>query len=561
MKEYYNLKEELLNDRGVIITNKIKMKYNKNLLKQNLARFQNKKWYHQRFDGCVHFLFYIVEGESRPEQRKQGWHNYNHACFFNNDRADWFIPMEDINRITREIIEKAKTYNNISRNLMKLWDEDEKNFYEICNRIQKMQVSGELYDESKLNDKKLFNLYKEFSEKTILRCTSSSIIDGFALGSDEIVADMIINFLKEKNLLSNYSDVFSKLTAPVDQSFINEAEVNLLRIALMIEDTNNGMKKFILSHSVEESLKELDKKEFLEIKEKLEEHEKSYFWSKNNYVHANILDKKHFMKEIKDIFETGFNISAEIKKIVDTPVLNKKIKEKLMDELDIPQHLRNLLKILEDFTKWQDDRKKATYWYIHYGSLLIEEIGRRCSLSLNEMKYLTPAEIKLLEESQISADGKVSDEYKKEIQQRAKESAFIDINEECLCVISEELETLKKAVLETEDYSKIKEFKGLSASTGYAKGRVKIIKSATEAGKVERGDVLVAVMTRPDYVSAMKKAAAIVTEEGGVTCHAAIVSRELKIPCIIGTKIATKALKDGQMVEVDADNGVVRKIG
>ena len=67
-------------------------------------------------------------------------------------------------------------------------------------------------------------------------------------------------------------------------------------------------------------------------------------------------------------------------------------------------------------------------------------------------------------------------------------------------------------------------------------------------------------MTRPDYVAGMKKSAAIVTEEGGITCHAAIVSRELKIPCIIGTKIATKALKDGMMVEVDATNGVVRKI-
>ena len=65
-------------------------------------------------------------------------------------------------------------------------------------------------------------------------------------------------------------------------------------------------------------------------------------------------------------------------------------------------------------------------------------------------------------------------------------------------------------------------------------------------------------MTSPDYMVAVKKAAAIVTDEGGVTCHAAIVSRELKIPCIVGTKNATKALKTGDLVEVDADNGVVR---
>jgi len=227
-----------------------------------------------------------------------------------------------------------------------------------------------------------------------------------------------------------------------------------------------------------------------------------------------------------------------------------------MDKLEVPAHLRTLIKISEDFTKWQDDRKKSTYWYINYGSVLIEEIGKRKGLSLHEIKYLTPAEIKVLETKPKTP----TEEYKKEIQQRTKESGFIDINQECVCVIGEELEQLKDAVLQSEDYSQIKEFKGLCASPGVARGKVKIVKSATEVGKVEKGDILVAIMTRPDYVTGMKKAAAIVTEEGGVTCHAAIVSRELKIPCIIGTKIATKALKEGQMVEVDATNGVVRKI-
>jgi pyruvate,water dikinase len=65
-------------------------------------------------------------------------------------------------------------------------------------------------------------------------------------------------------------------------------------------------------------------------------------------------------------------------------------------------------------------------------------------------------------------------------------------------------------------------------------------------------------MTRPDYLPAMQKASAFVTDEGGITCHAAIIAREMKKPCIIGTKIASKIIKDGDMVEVDADKGVVR---
>ncbi|OGM56290.1 pyruvate, water dikinase, partial [Candidatus Woesebacteria bacterium RIFCSPHIGHO2_12_FULL_44_11] len=98
---------------------------------------------------------------------------------------------------------------------------------------------------------------------------------------------------------------------------------------------------------------------------------------------------------------------------------------------------------------------------------------------------------------------------------------------------------------------------GIPASPGVASGHVKITKSPKEIGKVENGDVLVAEMTSPDYVPAMKKASAIVTNKGGMTSHAAIVSRELGIPAIVGAKEATTKLKEGWVVTVDASRGQV----
>jgi pyruvate,water dikinase len=79
-------------------------------------------------------------------------------------------------------------------------------------------------------------------------------------------------------------------------------------------------------------------------------------------------------------------------------------------------------------------------------------------------------------------------------------------------------------------------------------------------GKMNEGNVMVAHTTFPSLVPAMKKASAIITDDGGITCHAAIVARELKTPCVVGTKIATKILKDGDMVEVNADKGIVKVI-
>ena len=98
---------------------------------------------------------------------------------------------------------------------------------------------------------------------------------------------------------------------------------------------------------------------------------------------------------------------------------------------------------------------------------------------------------------------------------------------------------------------------GAGASPGIGTGPVKILKSPKEINKVKNGDVLVAAMTSPDYVPAMKKAVAIITDEGGQTSHAAIVSRELGIPCVVGTKEATKKLKDETVVTVYGSEGLI----
>ena len=99
--------------------------------------------------------------------------------------------------------------------------------------------------------------------------------------------------------------------------------------------------------------------------------------------------------------------------------------------------------------------------------------------------------------------------------------------------------------------------KGQGASPGVASGRVVLIYDAKDTGKVNEGDILVTRMTNPDMVPAMRKVAAIVTDEGGMTCHAAIVSRELGTPAVVGTRNATATLKPGQLVTVDGEKGFV----
>ena len=133
--------------------------------------------------------------------------------------------------------------------------------------------------------------------------------------------------------------------------------------------------------------------------------------------------------------------------------------------------------------------------------------------------------------------------------------------------VVEEVITLQEFSAKNPEYTFIfdvvkesaeKELIGQIAFQGKVEGRVRIMKRKEQIHDMQEEEILVSPMTTPDFLPAMKKAAALVTDEGGITCHAAIVSRELQKPCVIGTKIATQVLHDGDLVEVDADKGIVK---
>lgn len=132
--------------------------------------------------------------------------------------------------------------------------------------------------------------------------------------------------------------------------------------------------------------------------------------------------------------------------------------------------------------------------------------------------------------------------------------------EEVFIVQTRAVTTFKAHIIERPDVSdetgKIL-LKGETASAGVYSGPVKVVRDPSELSKVQKDDILVTTMTTPDMVPAMQRAGAIITNEGGMTCHAAIVSREMGTPCIVGTEHATDLLKDGEIVTVHATRGIV----
>ena len=487
------------------------MYINKNF---DFSKIKNKEWYHQRFDACPMFGWFIAEAEVRKEKRKLAGTEANiRIALCVPGKADWYLDMKDVKRGTGAMIRLAKKDPNISKKLLSKWKNDEKKFDDFYFKVfPKINLN-------KLGDKELENIWHKFWTMSLNRFTSSAIIDHFALGSDESIGNRLRKELKGCfKTESEFTELFSIATAPVHQSFINQAEIDLLRIVTK------------------------------ESKESLKDYQKRYYWIKNNYFIAQNLLLKHFKEEIDAWNKSGKDLKEELLRIENTPILSKKKKEEFFKKYKISPLLKTLLKISEDFTWWQDERKRASYLMIDIGSKILAEVAKRKKYELLDLKYALAGEISSIMKDKIPS--------KQELRKRYDGCAVIAERKGNYFATGNDLEKIKK-ILKDNDFSNIKDFRGLVASTGIVRGRVKIIKSATEVNKVEKGDILVAVMTRPDYVVAMKKAAAIVTNEGGITSHAAIISRELGIPCIIGTKIATEVLKDGDMVEVNANHGVV----
>lgn len=225
-------------------------------------------------------------------------------------------------------------------------------------------------------------------------------------------------------------------------------------------------------------------------------------------------------------------------------------REQLLKNMKLSAREKKLLSLGE--IVWAKPRRKdlqsKAYWHMESW---FREVARRLGISLREVRSMSQAMLwKSFEKG--SADTRAVNELYAchavvplkqgvRIFQGAKARAFIRAN------VYE-----KKVVIIGS------EFRGTSACGGKAKGVARVVNTPDDMEKMCKGDILVSVATTPSIVPAMRKASAILTDEGGLTCHAAIVSRELGIPCVVGLHVITSAVKDGDLVEVDATKGIVK---
>lgn len=240
-----------------------------------------------------------------------------------------------------------------------------------------------------------------------------------------------------------------------------------------------------------------------------------------------------------------------LKSLSTSPSSKKKPFAKFAKDLKISSEDLEYLLMAKRFVYIKDARDDYRRESVFYAQPLFIELARRMLIEPEDTSYLQTSEIvsflrgKNLVSKQIIA------------QRKDKFVLYLDTKMNLVCLQGDQINKALKMLRLLEKEDKIKDITGRIASKGAAKGKVAVVKGVKDLDKVQVGNILVAVTTHPDYVPAMRRASAIITDEGGITSHAAIVSREFGIPCIVGTKVATQLLKDGDFVKVDASRGVV----
>ncbi|MDP2749496.1 MAG: PEP-utilizing enzyme [Nanoarchaeota archaeon] len=438
----------------------------------------------------------------------------NTLVYYNGKKTDYFIDAQELKKFNEDL-DKLLDDPKIVASLMPEAKKFVEETYELIRNLIK--------DADKLSDKELAKLFSRFSEHHANYYTRMWMVFRICERIVIKLESMLKEVINDENEVKELSRIFSIPLVPND---VTNERIDLLKLALK-------------QNKVEEE----------RLRQLLNKHAKKYQHIPMYDFDHEPYSVGHFAEELDSVADP----EKELEKIEVSFKERKKEFDAILKKLKPKPELKNLINMLKDAVFLRDYRdmirQKLNLTIMEF----YQEIGLRLGLNVKEVALLTNQEIELHLQNSEQFD-------KEEIKKRKKSFLLLQFKDKIDIYSGDnadkkatELGLYKKTI-------KTNTIKGRPASPGRISGKAKIIHTNLDFDKLNEGDILVAAMTRQDFVSVMRKVSAIVTNEGGVTSHAAIIARELGLPCVVGTHIATEIFNDGDFIEVDADKGIVRKI-
>lgn len=433
----------------------------------------------------------------------------------NKENLIWYVTLEQFKPFTKDFAKKFILKEDVS-GFFKQYEENR-------NKINQMY---EKYIVNKTNIKDEEGVIKELNVLLEAECKTNAA-GWFSIYMDRSLIEEIIQETDLSISPLKLDEIIEKSSDPKEGSF--DIRSKLIILDLIIQNKNLG-----------------------EIYENVK-----FIFAGFAGIGKDDLDREEIKKTFTD-FISGAKSAQEEKEIFIQEIKNNQIK-------------------LEEYRKRLSEDERMLSEYIEVSSTmkdaLRDYIGKTIVLIFKFAETITPNTlhpyIKYITVQELSKGSGYLQAIEEDVVEREQGFCFImkpdqiPYQELMTNKVEKIKQDLQELFLNQNGFKKDVEssIKGQVASKGFVKGRVvKITDFESQRNKMQKDAVLVTGMTRPEFVPIMKIASAIVTDEGGITCHAAIVTRELGKPCIIGTKIATQVLKDGDVVEVDAEKGIIRII-
>lgn len=396
-------------------------------------------------------------------------------------------------------------------------------YLRIARQIEQLYLSLQQV-KSTYKDHDPKEIYQEISEYFRHFWNISLFIDTFDVGVDQ---EQIKHISSEHSFTQEETKV---LLTPDEPTFDRERKRDLIELA------ESFAKQSIPFPT------------WLDTSPLVETHIRHWAFVRNNYKRIGTYTRKEVKEELEHLIQ---NLEAASQEREDIEHHQETITNQIEGILKQHRLEENPLAFFQLLTYWREHRKKINLMGIHILLSLLAELEKKTGISKESLAYLAPEEFMTIQLGLVS---------KETLEQRRKQGVMIIMKENGYRLLTgKEAESLKQECETTKESTQSPTIlHGQIACQGYAKGTARIILSETDFARFNDGDILVTGMTRPEFVPLMRRAAGIVTNEGGITCHAAIVSRELSKPCLIGTRKATDLIKEGDLIEVRAHHGTVR---
>lgn len=403
---------------------------------------------------------------------------------------------------------------------------DEKDFKDFVKRVQQQDNQ----------DQYLYDNYDEFLGVYDAEYISAAPIDGMLVYSEELVSGM-----KEK-----YPDALKEietLILPYGETFFSRQQTDLYRIAKEVKSSQPDGYVFTQQELLEN------------FRDDLTEHQQAFHWMQNTYKYIDALPVEVFADQLLEVLKQSLEeIDKEYEKLFSNASIHQRSCEEIRAKGVFSKDDYEKLLWTGKIGQWVDRRKEYNLIANYYLGRYLKFVCNKHSLEYEDALFLMPWEL-----DEVTAGDKTMSDFNI-AERKVKGFCAYTLDHSHIHVSGDDVEEFWHMIKSESDIDEVDIVYGTIASKGKAQGVVRVVFDPNKVTEFNEGDILVTGMTRPEFVPLMKKAGAIVTDEGGVTCHAAIVSREIGKPCIIGTKIATEALHEGDIVEVNADHGNVRVI-